>query len=650
MSSKLFALSVVALAGLSACGGGGGGSSTSQTPVSLQAVSVPVMVSDAASEDWSKIQVSVLSLTLTDSTGATANVALPSTPYVVNLAQLDNLSEILNAAQLTPGTTYNKATLTLSANPGDVVLKVSENPEAGFPVSGNTVIAATDIQIQGATGAAGSKTVTVPVTLSPAFTVPAAGATTSPINLDFDLGHPAFIVAHVPAAGGTTKWAVNFNGPVKPKPIHDISHLVLRHTYGSVTSVSSDNLTLTLTKDLPTLPIVSPETGVATTQSMAIKVDASNGTLFYDVDAKKAAVTIKDFSTVSQLLGAGEFVRVAARYQPDGSLVATRIWASATFNGVFISPEGHVLHVDSANGASFSVDNAEGASMLVNVGANTQFYFRNPGSASDVTAIGTGPSFLKSSYLARGFKVQVTPVDVTASPITAAAVDIETAPYEGKLSAVTTSGFTLSRNFNTASDNYTMPLSYISSSTANGKDPANGNAITGFKYWDFAYPSVVTSGASAITNFVAATGGSISFGGAAGSIRVRALTHATWGDPAATGWSAPYADLVPAAMPRTTVASGVSGNAFAINAVGGANSVTVNFGTTAGAATLVYQVDRTGDVVTLTPQDITTAAGLTALTNGLTSGSKVSVSAVPQSDGTLKAYVITYFTGTANSL
>ncbi len=649
MNSKSFALSVIVLASLAACGGGGG-SSSAPTPTALQPVSVPIMVSDAATEDWSKIQVSLLSLTLTDSTGATVSVPLPSTPYVVNLAQLDNLGEVLNSAQLTPGATYTQATLTISANPGDVVLKVSEDPSAGFAVAGNSVIAPADIEIQGAAGAVGSQTVTIPIKLSPAFTVPAAGATSAPVNLDFDLSHPAFIVAHVPVGGGATKWAVNFNGPVKQKPIQDITHLILRHSYGTVTAVASDNLSLTLTKDLPTMPIVSPETAVSTSASIAIKVDAANGTLFYDVDAKKAGVLIKDFSSVSPLLTAGEFVRIAARYQADGSLVATRIWSSATFNGVFVSPEGHVLHVDNATGAGFSVDSADGASTPINVNASTQFYFRNPGAAADVAAIGVGPGFLKSFNLVRGFKVHVTPVDVSATPVTAAAVDIEAAPYEGRITAATGTGFSLSRVFKTLGDGYTVPFSYIAPSTTNGRDPASGAAITGFKYWDFAYPGLVTSGASAISSFVAATAGGISFGGTAASVRARALTYATWGDPSATGWSAPFADLIPAVMPRTTVATGVTGNSFSVNAAGGANAVTVNFSTTAGSATLVYQVDRTHDVVTITPQDITTAAGLAALTSGLALNAKVVVSAVPQADGTLKAYVINYFTGTQNAM
>ncbi|HWG31606.1 MAG TPA: hypothetical protein VN676_13710, partial [Steroidobacteraceae bacterium] len=58
-----------------------------------------------------------------------------------------------------------------------------------------------------------------------------------------------------------------------------------------------------------------------------------------------------------------------------------------------------------------------------------------------------------------------------------------------------------------------------------------------------------------------------------------------------------------------------------------------------------YQVDRTNGIVTVSPIDITASAGLTALTNGLTTGATVKVYAVPQPDGTLKAYVVTYYTG-----
>jgi hypothetical protein len=579
----------------------------------------------------------------------------------VNLEQLDNLGEALGSAQLTPGATYTGAILTLSANPGDVSLTVASDPETGFPEIASTagqpsVIPASRIQIQGAQGSAGSLTVSIPVSFVTPFVAPpvAVGSGSTPsstagIDIEFDLGHPAFIVGHVPLGGGPTIWAVNFSGPVRHHPLADLRHLVLRHMYGTAVSVSSDNTTLTLTRDLPTLPIVSPETFNATSLALAIAADAANGTLFYDLDGKTHS-TITDFSSVAAKLAAEPYVRVAARYQQDGTLVATRIWASASFNTVFVSPEGHVVHVDNVNGSGFTVDNADGRPIHLGVNANTQFFFRNPGTAADVTPIGTGPGFLTANDLVRGFKVHVTPVDVTAVPLVAATVDIEAAPYEGRISNVTGTAFTLSNLFATPGDNYSLALSYIDAATPNGSDPISGAAITGFKYWDFAYPTLVTSGSGAIASFAAATGGTVAFGGSAGTYYARGLSYTTWGDPAnLDGWSATDAILVPTTFPRTTVAAGISGasNAFSIDAAGGSTPVSVDFSTTPGSATLVYQVDRSNGIVTISPQDITTPAGLAAFASGLQAGAKVQVSAVPQADGTLKAYVVAYFTGTA---
>jgi hypothetical protein len=74
--------------------------------------------------------------------------------------------------------------------------------------------------------------------------------------------------------------------------------------------------------------------------------------------------------------------------------------------------------------------------------------------------------------------------------------------------------------------------------------------------------------------------------------------------------------------------------------------VSVDIDVPVGSATLACQVDRTKGVVTVSPQDLTTSAGLAALTAGLQAGAKVRVSAVPRSGGGLQADAITYFTGT----
>jgi len=236
-------------------------------------------------------------------------------------------------------------------------------------------------------------------------------------------------------------------------------------------------------------------------------------------------------------------------------------------------------------------------------------------------------------------------------PLVAQEVDIETADYSGAISAPSTSGFTYTHEFVRAIDDYTVTLGFIASATANGNDPMSGNAIAGYKWWNFAYPTLVDSGATAVSDFVAATGGTASFGGTAGAITPWGVSYVIWGDPAnATGWSAASSILEPTPLPIGTVASppvaAMNAATLTITAANGANPVTVNAGTQSGSATLVYQVDMTGGVVTVSPIDITTAAGLASFTSGLAAGTKVEVAGVPQADGSVKAYVITYFTGT----
>jgi hypothetical protein len=73
----------------------------------------------------------------------------------------------------------------------------------------------------------------------------------------------------------------------------------------------------------------------------------------------------------------------------------------------------------------------------------------------------------------------------------------------------------------------------------------------------------------------------------------------------------------------------------------------VNLSTTSGSGTLVYQVDRTSGIVTVSAVDITTSAGQTTIANGLVTGTPVKVYGIPQANATIKAYVVIYFTGMA---
>ena len=81
----------------------------------------------------------------------------------------------------------------------------------------------------------------------------------------------------------------------------------------------------------------------------------------------------------------------------------------------------------------------------------------------------------------------------------------------------------------------------------------------------------------------------------------------------------------------------------------GTTSVTVNLSTTSGSATLVYQVDWSGGAFTVSPVDITTTAGQNTLTTNLVPNTPVKVYGIPQADGSIKCYVLSYFTGFAQA-
>src|ERR1700689_4494941 len=132
-----YAMCAAAAAALAACGGGGSNSDLSSTGNSsgstMQTGNVPLLVSDASSDDWALVGVKVLSIALVPQGGG-ANVtvftATSAAPYL-NIEQLDNLGEILGNVAVPVGS-YVGAVLTVSGNPGDILLTVAADPEAGF--------------------------------------------------------------------------------------------------------------------------------------------------------------------------------------------------------------------------------------------------------------------------------------------------------------------------------------------------------------------------------------------------------------------------------------------------------------------------------------------------------------------------------------
>ena len=84
-----------------------------------QTGTVSMVITDASSEDWATIGVKVLAIALVPQGGG-GNVAVytaPTTVPLVNLAQPDQIAEILGNASV-PAGTYTGAVLTISADPG----------------------------------------------------------------------------------------------------------------------------------------------------------------------------------------------------------------------------------------------------------------------------------------------------------------------------------------------------------------------------------------------------------------------------------------------------------------------------------------------------------------------------------------------------
>jgi len=91
---------------------------------------------------------------------------------------------------------------------------------------------------------------------------------------------------------------------------------------------------------------------------------------------------------------------------------------------------------------------------------------------------------------------------------------------------------------------------------------------------------------------------------------------------------------------------GSTAGSFTIAATGGTSHILVDASIVSGSAPLVYQVDRTNGIITISPVNLATQAGLNTVQTNLTPGTLVKVFGVPQTDGSIKAYVFFYFTGT----
>jgi|APCry1669188970_1035186.scaffolds.fasta_scaffold03530_3 Domain of unknown function (DUF4382) len=376
-------LAVPALTGLAltlACGGSSKSSSDTPSLVAPVTGGAAIILTDAPSDQWSAVEVVVTKVTLLNKTDHSKEVvAFEGTSAKINLVDLDSVGELLATAQLPVGT-YDAVRVTI--DPASVNLVTA----------GGVTIPSGQIHVQGAS---------VLVTLSADLVVTAAGS--NAVQLDFDLGHPLFLV-QLPNGD----WALNLQVKHRPNTngMMGMAQMVLRHRRGTVTSVA--------------------------TSSFQLHTDAGNDlTVHVDTNAWFWNVDTKALGSFGGLT-AGKNVLVSLRLQPDGSLWLVRAWYSASALQEW-TPEGHVTSVDLV-GKRLLVSTNAAVPRAFAIDTDTTFTFQGGQS------LGTGQAIL--SNLWTGFKVQIEVKDPLIVPMHAKSVNIQRAVDGGVLKTATATSFT----------------------------------------------------------------------------------------------------------------------------------------------------------------------------------------------------------------
>ena len=406
-----------------ACSGGKTGSTPPLT--GTPGGTTAIILTDAPSDLWSAVEVVVTQVTLRSKADHTKEVvAFSGTSHKINLVDLDSVGELLATAAL-PAGTYDGLRITI--DPASVNLVKADG----------TAIPAAQVHVQGAS---------VMVDLSADLVVTTTG--NNAVQLDFDLGHPLFIV-QLPNG----EWAVNLQVRHRPNAA-SLAAMVLKHRQGTVASVGTSTFVL----------------HTAAGNDLTVNVDA--GTWYWNADAK----AVGSFAG----LAAGKNVLVSLRMQADGSLWAVRVWYGTAALPEF-TPEGHVVGVDTRN-ATLMVTTTAGTPRPVVVDADTTF-------TCGGQTLGTGTAFLANLWV--GFKVQLEVKDPLAAPMHARTIDIQRAVDEGVIKSATATGFT-----------YQHPLA---------GDRAHAFASS-FSWWYMGFPGVTSASTSSFVAAVTGNGAVVSHG------------------------------------------------------------------------------------------------------------------------------------------
>ncbi len=326
-------------------------------------------------------------------------------------------------------------------------------PKRASPAPASTTIASNQIQIQHTQGSGANLTVPVTVNFDSPLGREHERRTTRSISSSISR-IPRSSSGMCPWRGGPTIWAVNFDGPVRRHPRHDLTRLVLRHTYGDVTAISSDQLLDHRHQGVPGRAARESGDGRRRLRSSSRSSPTRSTARSSMISTRRPSTVSRTSPRRSSLVG-----KLRARRRALSGERHARGRAHLGEQRVqqcMGQPRGPraACQRRQRRGDWSRTNRVRGVPLTIN--ANTQFFFRQPQNRrADSKPIGMGPGFLSSEDLVRGFKVHASVVDPLATPLVAQSIDIETARYDGcDLRAEHGHDFTYTRNFADANDDY----------------------------------------------------------------------------------------------------------------------------------------------------------------------------------------------------
>jgi len=366
-----------------------------------------LLVTDAPTDEWEQVTVVLESVALHRSNGSaweTVWTADPANPAAgkINLVELSEMAELLGQGAKIPVGAYDKMRVTIDTDPATMTL-VPDGAAAPIDPADITVVDP---------GGRGE----IEIDLDPAIVV--EEGKDANLMVDFDLAHPLSIVN----IDGKVVISLKVRHRALPRRLQDIQ---FARTLGKITAAAADLSGFT----------------VRTLRDAEIKFGVGAGTVYYDVDAGAAG----SFSGLAGLAGSGAAL-VASNMNADGSLFARRVWYSKDIELLpRFTPEGLVRRVGETwlsvvkkrtetISAGSNRHRCDWAAETVFVDGNTVWTFQD-------IEMGRGVDVLRQ--IARGFRVEVTYVNIDIYPRVAAAVNVRSAHAEGLVVNPTAESFGL---------------------------------------------------------------------------------------------------------------------------------------------------------------------------------------------------------------